>query len=833
MKPRIFDQVSGHIRRLSSIFSLPDLIPTFFTFAALLLIVALLLAVNWSTQSFPGYLVEPTLVVLGAQSPDWSGPQAGLAYPMRVTHINGRYIASSGEFLTVAFAQKIGDQTTIRVELPDRSRLVLSNVVVDQFPIVDFWRLFALPYSLAVLYLAIGNFVYRQRAELHAVREFAKFCINAAIVLGLMFDNWTTHIGTVLYSVALAWMGTSMIRLAFYFPVAWPPIQRNPWLGWLPVGISAGLIIWGLPNIFQARDPWYYITVWRIAYIYVAVSILVFLGIIISRLVIRSNPIVHRMVQILSLGSFLAFAPIAAYSGSSLFGVYLEWKPALFLPLLVSLPVSIMIAMLRYQLWELNHIIKRTLVYAVLTASLVGVYFLLILMVQQLFFALSRENQPMIVAISTVLTAALFYPSRKAAQRIVDKRFGYNHYDADRIVAEFSSAMRYEVNLDALIKRLIMVIENTLHPIMVNVYTTTGGSAAESLSSLSSSDALYQYLQMTGDALFFDEARFSSEALAQLQHANFILAAPLISQEELVAILTLGAPAKRSKYDGEDMRLLELLCSQAAPAMRVAQIVRQQEADLAMRQMIQQEMHLATIVQQTLLPQAPPNLPGWDVGVRYLPARAVSGDFYDFFLRPDGKLVLVIGDVTDKGVPAALVMATIRSILRGQMREQASPGKALQVANELIWPEMLPNMFITCFYIVLDLETGELEFANAGHNLPILCRGEVVQQLDARGMPLGLMPYMSYDEHKFIIEADDRLLLFTDGLVEAHNPQGEMFGSQRLLTQFHSAVVEWGKIEGEILTALRKFTGEKYEQEDDITLLCLRKREEKNAFKIA
>jgi serine phosphatase RsbU (regulator of sigma subunit) len=205
----------------------------------------------------------------------------------------------------------------------------------------------------------------------------------------------------------------------------------------------------------------------------------------------------------------------------------------------------------------------------------------------------------------------------------------------------------------------------------------------------------------------------------------------------------------------------------------------------------------------------------------------MSGDFYDFLPLPDGRLGLVIGDVTGKGVPAALVMATTRSVLRAATVRLASPGEMLEQANNLLYPDIPANMFATCLYMILDPATGCLQFANAGHNLPVLQTGQGVVELRATGMPLGLMPGMKYDQKEVQLTPGCRLLMYSDGLVEAHNFQSEMFGIPRLLELMAKEMrVPNGSSSGAALielleTSLGDFTGPGWEQEDDVTLVTL------------
>jgi predicted ester cyclase len=240
-----------------------------------------------------------------------------------------------------------------------------------------------------------------------------------------------------------------------------------------------------------------------------------------------------------------------------------------------------------------------------------------------------------------------------------------------------------------------------------------------------------------------------------------------------------------------------------------------------MRQSTEQELRLARSIQRASLPEEVPQLEGWQISPFYRPAREVGGDFYDFFELEDGRLGLVVGDATGHGVPAALVMASARSMLRAVAQASDSPGDVLRRVNDPLATDIPPNMFVTCFYAILDPESGSLTYANAGHDLPYLYRNSAAEELRARGMPLGLMPGMGYEEKQTILEAGEAALLYSDGLVEAHDPEGEMFGFPRL----RALVAEHGEqrsLGDFLLEELHSFVGESWEQEDDITLLTLR-----------
>jgi serine phosphatase RsbU (regulator of sigma subunit) len=245
------------------------------------------------------------------------------------------------------------------------------------------------------------------------------------------------------------------------------------------------------------------------------------------------------------------------------------------------------------------------------------------------------------------------------------------------------------------------------------------------------------------------------------------------------------------------------------------------EQEVRERERVEQELRVARSIQQASLPKEVPTLEGWQIAPYYQPAREVGGDFYDFHLLPEDRLGLV-GDATGKGVPAALVMSTTCGILRLAAQGSSSPGQMLQGINEVLFPNIPPNMFVTCFYAILDPTSGHLVYANAGHDLPYLHRNGNAEELRARGMPLGLTPGMSYEEKETILHSGEAALLYSDGLVEAHDPEGDMFGFPRLRT----LVAEHGKersLGDLLLEELYSFTGARWEQEDDITLLTLRR----------
>lgn len=291
----------------------------------------------------------------------------------------------------------------------------------------------------------------------------------------------------------------------------------------------------------------------------------------------------------------------------------------------------------------------------------------------------------------------------------------------------------------------------------------------------------------TQQPIVLEDAEIREEApwMANWLPAEGFLSAgivPLIADGRSIGALVADMRQLRLLQDDE-MRFLQLMANQAALAIEKARLHREE----IQRQRLEEELAVARQIQLSILPSAAPTVPGWEIATRYEAARQVGGDFYDFFWveRPQEgarHFGMVIADVTGKGVPAALFMAMSRTTIRNVAISDRSPAAALEKANELLLQDSKTDLFLTAFYGLLSPETGELAYCNAGHNPP-LCycvETESFSTLNSNGIALGVLPEITLPGHLMTIEVGDLLVLYTDGVTEAVNPEMEEFGEERL-----------------------------------------------------
>ena len=469
-----------------------------------------------------------------------------------------------------------------------------------------------------------------------------------------------------------------------------------------------------------------------------------------------------------------------------------------------ALPVSIVLAVVRYRLFEIDVLVNRALVYGALTGVVTLVFLAVTLVTAATAGRLLGEGVTgtqvgQAAAIAGVITGTVMsvglQPLRRRLQRSVDRSFYREKFDADQALDALSGRLVDVFDAGIVKAEVVRLISSTLRPEWVDIYPASAIPAALAATT-------YARSPLVG-------------VLPGME-----VAVPVRSNDRVIGVMALGRKLSGTPYRGLDLRFLSRVAEKVGPALRMVELVERQETDRVHRERYEQELSVARRIQRELLPRETPQPHGWRFEVFYEPAREVGGDFYDFYDLGEGSLGVGVGDVTDKGMPAALVMASCRTVLRGIVLGDRSlaPGEVLRRANELLVGDIPSGMFITCLYGRLESSTGKFRFSNAGHNLPLHKTEGGTHEIRARGMPLGLLEGMQYEGAEAVIEEGESVVLTSDGITEAHNSDRAMFGLDRT-RDIVAAAPAGGGLQS-LLLGQQTFVGE-VEQEDDITLIVL------------
>jgi serine phosphatase RsbU (regulator of sigma subunit) len=492
----------------------------------------------------------------------------------------------------------------------------------------------------------------------------------------------------------------------------------------------------------------------------------------------------------------------------------------------ILLPVFVSLAIAQPQNYNFVKFLNSTPIYLVLTIGLTLLY-CTVVTGTNLFIHLRLNSTPIILVTTTIAWAIIYEPGRAYLQRRIEERFNQRDRETARAIESFTSTLREEIDLDQLRERFLNVIQQTIQPYWMSLWICLSDTQQEHAElskevTLVGDDSHITYFLNHPGVLDIERLPMDAQFLQELRQRGAEVLLPLASQGDLIGLLILGPRLKGEAYTSEERSILNALAPQVAPALRVAQLVQERQEQIRERERIEQELRTARAIQLAFLPKDIPAFPGWHVVRYYQPAREVGGDFYDFLLMPDGRLAVIIGDVTGKGVPAALVMATVLTMLRTAIQGDVAPASVLTKVNDLLAAEIPAGMFVTCFFALLDIQTGRMCYANAGHELPFCLRDGKASELWATGMPLGMLPGTRYDEHEATLSQGECLLFYSDGLVEAHNSERDMFGLPRLLnliSTYHGS----GSLIDFLLQELASFTGSDREQEDDVTLVVVQR----------
>ncbi len=566
---------------------------------------------------------------------------------------------------------------------------------------------------------------------------------------------------------------------------------------------------------------------------------------------LRSTDIKMRQkVKILTLGTVLGVLPYLVFT--MIFEVWTGRSDfALFgaVPL-VLIPVSFGYSIARYRLMDVEVIIRRSLIYAILTGLLVGAYFLIIIVVGNVLLKASGQTNQIVAIIATLIVAAAFAPARDRIQTFLERRFFREKHDMQAALQELALALPRTIERRALIELVRNRITTLFHPEsfvillasdevlqLINPLGTgelrefstylTGRRSALTLDVLQSQ--LEVPLRPEASVTASEQRTELESELRVLTENGYEVVVPALAGDRLVAAMCLGRKRSEEEYNNAELDLLTIVAGQMGVQLENTRLY----DDALSRRQLEEELALARSIQQRLLPSKVPAIPGYDIAAINLPSRQISGDYYDFVSLHDGRLSLVISDVSGKGMGASLLASNLQASLRALSSMHTSPAAILKAVNTSLFESTDSDRFATLFFAALEPEEGRIVYSSAGHNPPLLRRADgSCVWLEDGATPLGAFPGMEYPESTVELHEGDTLVLYTDGVTEAEDERENQFGSNGLVDVVcRNATCGAAALAQEIRSSVFAHIGGKQgaaEQNagDDLTVIVLRAAEQ-------
>jgi sigma-B regulation protein RsbU (phosphoserine phosphatase) len=615
------------------------------------------------------------------------------------------------------------------------------------------------------------------------------------------------------------------------------------------MGVSVGRT---LPSIMDAASS-----------LYMAVCLIAGVALFVIAYYRNRSTARRRRLRVALWGTVAGVLPIAIVT------VAVNLNPSLEIPgekfivfFMVLIPASFAYAIVRHKVLDVQLIIRKSLVYSMLTAVLLAVFFIIISLFGTAIESLTGRSGLMVSVIFILIVAIMANPLRDKFQTVVDQLFFRKRHDSFKALKELGEALSTAMDLDALVMILVSRISTSLGIERLAVYVRERTERADALELKGGAASLPKHLEICpattahlestpgpvalsrlrrveeraleaagagGVQVAVDETANGAgtdqvtngnggggAGIVDLERKGLSAAVPFLAWGKLRGLLLLDVDAR--EMTSHQRELLTALAARAGTAIDNALLYR----DALERHRLEKELSVATRIQEDLLPKRDPVYPSVDVSGSMIPSHEVGGDYYDYVELEGKKLGVALGDVTGKGIPAALLMAAVQATIRADAKRSPSPSHLVSLINKRVQELEEPERFATFFYCTLDTVDRTLTYCNAGHHPPILVRADgSVEHLMEGGMLLGFQPNPRYDEGVATLNEEDILIIFTDGIVE-QSRQEEFYGEDRLVQIVRSNKdLGAAQLKKRIVDSVLDFS-ENGTNEDDLTLVVIK-----------
>ncbi len=503
---------------------------------------------------------------------------------------------------------------------------------------------------------------------------------------------------------------------------------------------------------------------------------------------------------------------------------------------------SIAFAIVRYQLLDMRLIARRGILYVAAAAVFASVYLVIIKEITRLFAQFSGGRVEILETGFIILFIVAFQPVLGRIEEWSERFLVREQHNPRARIRALSTELLTMIDVDAMKERISAVLADVFETkearlVLAREFLEESGGDPDAQTALDTlagigepvtrSDLLEAlgFLSASKNVLRRRRKKFGDEAAANLpagmrRFARSDLLVPITHDAGCVAAILLGSRPEHDRYTAEERALLSMLAAQVAASLHNIALLK----EVVEKRVLEEELNIARSIQLNLLPSDPPELERFEVAALSISSKQVGGDYYDF-LRRGPYLAIAVADVSGKGFPASLLMATLQASLRSNMGRMEYPAELVATLNDMMCEATTEDKFATLFYGCLDMDTSVLSYTNAGHVFPAFIRsGGRAEVLDYSGLILGVLPGFKYERFELALEPGDTLVVVSDGVTEATNDEGEFYGEERLnplLATLHGRRAH--EVRDAIIESVKEFSGPKGAG-DDVTILVLRRK---------
>jgi len=814
---------------------------------AVVIIGSFVAAVTWVNRPFAGFLLYDFPLTGSMSQSDWLGRKAGLEFLDRVVSYDNQQIQRSRDFVEAISKMMPGTLVQYTIESKDGRRQFTLPVV--NFGLRDFFLIFFLTFLGGTAVFVLGCIVYVLKPGVYTSWVFFLYCFFLSLYMITSFEIQSTYFFVHIHYFALCLMSALLFHLGLIFPERKHILTRWPFLEYLiylpALILAAGYQIYlfnfngGLGFKFLSTAP-AYIIMGKINRMFTLFCVVGMIGFVIHSIFTSATAIGRQRGRMILFGVTLAFLPsVTIMLIMGFLKVNFPWNFLVFFVLFF--PASIAYSIVKHNLFDADTIIKRTVGYIVTTGIVIGAYSAVSITLNVLLGRYELTESQAFPILFTLGVILVFNPLRNRIQALVDRLFFRKEYDYGAVVEKIGGAITSLLDLGQILKQLTrtFIEDMFIDTGSVVLLSATGeeyrvfladGEKKQEVEDviIKRQNPLMEIIEASKTELtkydMLENPRYrnvSETCTANFEALQASLMVPLVFQDKVIGLLSLGEKKSGKFYNREDIDLLRTIANQGAVAIENARLFQENLE----KQRMEEELAIAHELQTSMLPATCPQIKGFEISACSVSAREVGGDFYDFIEMDAEKMGFVIGDVTGKSVSGALVMSASRTVFRMLSEDHLTVGESMNRANKRIKKDIKSGMFVALLYVVLNAKDRNLNMCSAGQTQPIHLSAEsgraVLVETEGDTFPLGILDDANYEETNLQLMPGDKVVFYTDGIVEAMDSQEEMFGFERFLKVVQSSkTFSADELLQEIMDKVAEFTGTA-PQHDDLTVIVL------------